>query len=181
MKSIGIIEVSSIAKGIELCDHMIKAAEITVVEAMPMCPGKYVIIICGDVADVKHSVETASNEAGAALVDKLVIPNIHEQVFGAVNCTVHIDSIEALGIIETYSVASGIRSADTAVKAASIDLIEIRLSRGMGGKSYITLTGSVGAVKAAVTAGCEAAREEGLLAGYSVIPSPHSELKRFIY
>lgn len=181
MKAIGIIEVSSIAKGIEYCDHMIKAAEVKVIEALPMCPGKYVIIIGGDVADVKHSVEAAANEGEAVLIDKLVIPNIHEQVFGAVNCTVNIDKIEALGIIETYSVASGIRSADAAVKAASVDLIEIRLSRGMGGKSYITLTGTVGAVEAAVTAGCETAREEGLLAGHSVIPSPHEDLKRLMY
>jgi len=181
MNAIGIVEVSIIAKGIELCDRMIKASSVTVVEALPMCPGKYVIIIGGDVADVKHSVEVAAEEAGAVLVDKLVIPNIHEQVFSAVNCAVSIQKIEALGIIETYSVASGIRAADAAVKAANIDLIEIRLSRGMGGKAYITLTGTVGDVEAAVASGCETAREEGLLAGYSVIPSPHEDLKRFIY
>lgn len=181
MKAIGIIEVSSIARGIELCDKMIKASEVDVLEALPMCPGKYVIIIGGRVADVENSVNVAAKEAGTALIDKLLIPNIDEQVFKAVNNTSSIDKIEALGIIETFSVASGILAADTAVKAASVNLIEVRLSRGMGGKSCITITGSVGNVKAAVSAGCEVISQDGLLAGFSVIPSPHEELKRFIY
>lgn len=181
MKALGVIEVSSIARGIEICDQMIKASEIFVIDAIPMCPGKYVIIIGGDVANVKNSVNVAAEEAKEALVDKLVIPNMDDQVFKAINNTNDIGKIEALGIIETYSVSSGIMAADTAVKAANIHLIEVRLSRGMGGKSFVMMTGTVGDVKAAVASGCEAPREEGLLAGSSVIPSPHEELKSYIY
>lgn len=181
MKAIGVIEVSSIARGIEICDQMIKASKVFVIDALPMCPGKYVIIIGGDVANVKNSVDVAANSAKESLVDKLLIPNIDEQIFKAINNSNDIEKIEALGIIETFSVSSGIQAADTAVKAANVKLIEVRLSRGMGGKSFILLTGSVGDVKAAVSAGCEAPREEGLLVGFSVIPSPHEELKSFIY
>jgi microcompartment protein CcmL/EutN len=181
MKALGVIEVSSVARGIEICDHMIKASEIFVIDAIPMCPGKYVIIIGGDVANVMNSVNVAAEEAKEALVDKLVIPNIDDQVFKAINNTNDIEKIEALGIIETYSVSSGIKAADTAVKAANIRLIEVRLSRGMGGKSFVMMTGTVGDVKAAVASGCEAPREEGLLVGSSVIPSPHEELKTYIY
>lgn len=181
MKAVGIIELTSVAKGIEICDHMIKASEIDVLEAIPMCPGKYVIIMGGKVADVENSVSVAEEEAGVYLVDKLLLAQIDEKVIKAVNCTSIIQKIEALGIIETYSVASCIQSADTAVKAANVELIEIRLARGMGGKSFITLTGRVGDVKAAVSSGCKSAQEQGLLVGYSVIPSPHEELKRFIY
>ena len=180
MKAVGIIEVSSIAKGIELCDQMIKAAEVVIIDALPMCPGKYVIIIKGDTASVLHSVDVAAEAAGSFLVDKLMLPNIHPQVFPAINSTTLVDTIEALGIIETFSVASCIQASDAAVKAAQVDLMEIRLSRGMGGKSYVTLTGSVGSVQAAVAAGCEQANEEGLLVAFSIIPSPHDDLKRFI-
>ncbi len=181
MKAIGIIEVASIAKGIELCDHMIKASRVKVLSSMPMCPGKYVIIVGGRVADVEHSVQAAVQRAGSNLVDKLVIPNIHEQVFKAVNNASDIQDIDALGIIETFSVASGILAADAAVKAALVDLIEIRLSRGMGGKSFIVLTGAVANVKAGVEAGCSVVKADGLLAGYSVIPAPHGDLKGFIW
>lgn len=180
MKAIGVIEVSSIARGIEICDQMIKASEVFIIDALPMCPGKYVIIIGGDVANVKNSVAVASDNAKESLVDKMLVPNIDEQVFKAINNTNDIGKIEALGIIETFSVSSGIRAADAAVKAANVRLIEVRLSRGMGGKSFILLTGSVGDVKAAINAGCETPREEGLLVGFSVIPSPHEELKSFL-
>lgn len=181
MKAIGVIEVSSIARGIEICDRMIKASEVFIIDALPMCPGKYVIIVGGAVADVKNSVDVAAENAGESLVDKLLIPNMDEQVFKAINNTCETGKIEALGIIETFSVSSGILSADTAVKAANIRLIEVRLSRGMGGKAFVLMTGSVGDVKAAVSAGCQAPGEEGLLAGFSVIPSPHEDLKSFIY
>jgi Carbon dioxide concentrating mechanism/carboxysome shell protein len=178
--AIGVIESANIAKGIELCDQMVKASIVSIIDALPMCPGKFVIIIGGSVADVENSVRLAEKNAGSNLIDSLVIPNIDEQVFKSINSANNIGKIEALGIIETFSVASGISAADTAVKAASVDLIEVRLSRGMGGKAFITLTGTVANVGAAVKAGCDAVGNDGLLAGYSVIPSPDESLKRFI-
>ena len=181
MNAAGIVELTSIAKGIEICDHMIKTSEIDVLEAIPMCPGKYVIVISGEVANVKSSMEAAAEKAGAYLIDSLLLANIDEQVFKAVNSTNKIGKIEALGIIETFSVASCIKASDAAVKAAFVELVEVRLSRGMGGKSFVALTGKVGDVKAAVEAGCTDARKEGMLAAFSVIPSPHEELHRFIY
>ena len=181
MKAIGIIELSSVAKGIEICDHMIKTSVMDVLDALPMCPGKYVIITGGEVAQVKSALDAAVDKAGAFLVDHLMLANIDDRVFEAVNNASEIDDIKALGIIETFSVASCIKASDSAVKAADVQLIEVRLARGMGGKSFVTLTGSTGDVKAAVEAGCEVPREEGMLVAYSVIPSPHEELRRFIY
>lgn len=180
MNAIGVVESSGIAKGIELCDMMVKASSVTVLDALPMCPGKYVIIIAGKVADVQHSVDTAAENAGSFIIDKLVIPNIDAQVIQAVNCACEAADMKALGIIETFSVASGILAADAAVKTANIELMEIRLARGLGGKSFVTLTGSVADVDAAVRSGCAAVSGEGLLAGFSVIPAPHGDLKKFI-
>lgn len=180
MNAIGIIESASIARGIELCDLMVKASCVKVLEALPLCPGKYVILVGGSVADVENSVAVAAEKAGSSLVDRLVIPNIDEQVFQAINCTCGTGGIRALGIIETFSVSSGILAADTAVKAAAVDLLEVRLSRGMGGKAFITMTGSVADVEVSVRACRDAVSVEGLLAGYAVIPSPHEDIKKFI-
>lgn len=180
MNAVGIIESSSIAKGIELCDAMVKASAVKIIEAIPLCPGKYVILISGSVAEVENSVSVAAERAGSMLVDKLIIPNIDDRVFRAINCTTDISIIDAIGIVETYSVASGVLAADTAVKAAQVELLEVRLSRGMGGKAFIVLTGNVSDVSAAVNAGCEVVKTDGMLAGYSVIPSPHEDFKRFL-
>lgn len=180
MNAIGIIESASIARGIELCDYMVKSSAVKVLEALPLCPGKYVILVGGSVADVENSVGVAAEKAGSSLVDRLVIPNIDEQVFRAINCTSDIMRVGALGIIETFSVSSGVLAADTAVKAVAVDLLEVRLSRGMGGKAFITMTGTVADVEAAVKVGCDAISGSGLLVGVAVIPSPHEDIRKFV-
>ena len=181
MNAIGIIESSSIAKGYEICDAMAKASMVHILEAQPICPGKFMIIVGGMVADVKHSVETGKEMAGNNLVDSLVIPNIHPQVFEAINATSTVDQVGAIGIIETYSIAAGVSAADIAVKAADVDLLEVRLSRGMGGKSFVLMTGEVADVRSAVAAACEIVEQDGLLAACTVIPSPHEDLKKYLF
>ena len=89
--------------------------------------------------------------------------------------------IEALGVIETYSAASSIIVADGAVKAASVNLLEIRLARGLGGKGFVFLTGEVGAVEASVKAALESTSEEDLIAESVVIPHPHKTIKERLW
>jgi len=61
------------------------------------------------------------------VVDQLLIPNIHPQLIPAINMTVQIDQPGAVGVLEYFSVASAIRAADIAAKAAQITLIEVRI------------------------------------------------------
>jgi len=82
-----------------------------------------------------------------------------------------------LGIIECFSVASLIVAADTAAKAAGVELIEVRTAMGIGGKSFVTMTGDVSSVKAAVEAGVATLSEKGMLVEMAIIPSPHPHLK----
>jgi microcompartment protein CcmL/EutN len=181
MNAIGMIETNSIPAGIEAGDAMLKAAAVELVTAQPVCAGKYVVLVAGDVAAVKASVADGEPVAGNYLVDSIVIPNVHEQVIAALSACTEIKETAALGIIETYSIASAVICADAAVKAAEIDLIEIRLGRGLGGKSFITLTGDVAAVKAAVAAAADMGEEHGMVANTVVIPSPHPDLFKAIY
>jgi microcompartment protein CcmL/EutN len=181
MNAIGMIETNSIPAGIEAGDAMLKAASVELVTAQAVCAGKYIVLVAGDVAAVKAAVAEGEPTAGNYLVDSIVIPNVHEQVISALSACTEITEAAALGIIETYSLASSVICADAAVKAADIDLIEIRLGRGLGGKSFITLTGDVAAAKAAVAAAIDAGEEHGMMANTVVIPSPHPDLFKAIY
>lgn len=181
MNSIGLVELSSIAAGFLVSDAMVKASSVKILEALPICPGKFIVLIGGDVADVKNSVEVGLEIAQESIVDSFVIPRIHSQVFSALNGVSEFEAINALGIVETFSIAAGILAADAAVKAASVDLLEIRLSRGQGGKAYFTLTGEVAAVQAAVDAAAQEIVDTGMLLKQVVIPSPHNELFDFLY
>lgn len=181
MNAIGMIETNSIPAGIEAGDAMLKAAAVELVTAQAVCAGKYIVLVAGDVAAVKAAVADGEPVAGNYLVDSIVIPNVHDQVIAALTACSEIKEAAALGIIETYSLASAVICADAAVKAADIDLMEIRLGRGLGGKSFITLTGDVAAAKAAVAAALDMGEEHGMMANSVVIPSPHPDLFKAIY
>ena len=51
--AIGMVELNSIARGIETCDYMVKAAQVDLIRSSTVCPGKYMILIAGDTGDVK--------------------------------------------------------------------------------------------------------------------------------
>lgn len=168
-KAIGMIELTSIARGIETSDFMVKAAQIKLLRASTICPGKYVVIVAGETGPVTASMEVGEERSGPYLIDKLLIPNIHPQLIPAISMTSQIEEPGAVGVLEFYSVASAIKAADVAAKAASITLIEVRIGYAIGGKGYVTLTGDVGAVRAAVEA---AEKSTELLVGTAVIPRP---------
>lgn len=179
-RAIGLIELNSIARGFEVTDVLLKTSESDLVEAHSVCPGKFIVLITGTVADVEASMKSGLEMAKEALIDKLLIPNIDSQLVPAIRGTADVENLDAMGIIETFSAASSIIAADTAVKAAHIKLIEVRLANALGGKAYVTLTGEVGAVRTAVNEGCNALKGEGILISRVVIPQPHKDLRRSV-
>lgn len=180
-RAIGLLELKNMTQGILAADAMLKAANVEMIMAQPMCPGKYIVLVAGDVGAVQSSVKSGQAAVGTEnVVDQFVIPNLHAGVFTALSGCASIHEVKSLGVIESYSVASAIVAADTAVKASNVELIEVRLARGMGGKAMVTLTGDVGAVNAAVRAGSEAIKVSGFLVDQLVLPAPHSALQKSI-
>ena len=153
-KAIGMIELSS---------------QVELLRASTVCPGKYVVIVGGDTGDVKASMEAGLAQGGEFVVDSLRISNVHEQLIPALSGTVTVENPQAVGVVEFYSMASAILAADEAAKAANITLIEVRMGYAVGGKGFVTLTGDVGAVRAAVEA---AKRDKELYVESTVIPRP---------
>ncbi len=174
--AIGLVELNSIAKGIMVMDAMLKKAPIKIIEAMPVCPGKYMALIAGEVACVEASLEVGVAVGENYVLDQLFLPYVHEQVVPAILTLTEIDQLQALGIMETFSIATGILAADAAVKAADITLIEVRLAKGLAGKSFVTLTGKIADVEAAISAGTDLVVSKGLLLTQVIIPAPHDEV-----
>lgn len=174
--AIGLIELTSIAKGYEVADALLKTAQVQMVFNRTICPGKFMVMVAGETAAVSSSMEAGMEIGGETVVDSLLIPNVHPEVFPAISGTRVITETDALGIIETFSVASIIEAADAAVKAANVQLLQIHLAMAIGGKGYVTMTGEVSAVTAAVQAGAEFIRNKGLLVNKVVIPQPRPEV-----
>jgi microcompartment protein CcmL/EutN len=174
--SLGLIELTSIASGFLACDSMLKAADVDLVLSRSICSGKYMVMVRGDVAAVQASVAAGVAGTRFSVIDSFVIPNLHETVFPAIAGANKVEDLEALGILESFSVASLIEGADAAVKAANVQLIEIRLAMALGGKAFVTLTGNVAAVQSAIDAGAQVVGQKGMLVNKVVIPSPRPEL-----
>ncbi len=174
--AIGIVETSSIAKGFEVADALLKRANVELVVNRTICPGKYMVLIGGDVDAVNASVDTGVEIGAHTVVDHFIIPNVHPAVFPAISGVTHLPELQALGIIEGFTVASVIEAADAAVKAADVQLITIHLAMAIGGKGFVSFTGDVAAVQSAVDAGSEVVERKGLLVEKVVIPSPRKEI-----
>jgi microcompartment protein CcmL/EutN len=174
--AIGMVETSSIAKGFEIADTILKTAEVTIVVNRTICPGKYMVVIGGYVDAVNESIAAGVRVGAHTVVDSFIIPNVHPAVFPAISGVTHLPDLEALGVIESFSVASIIEASDAAVKAANVQLITIHLAMAIGGKGWVSLTGNVAAVQAAVAAGAAIIEKKGLLVEKVVIPRPRPEI-----
>jgi microcompartment protein CcmL/EutN len=178
--AIGIIELSSLALGTVVSDAMAKRAPIKVLESHPICPGKFLILVSGEVDDVKEAMGAGEHYASYTMTDSTIIENLHEQVLPAIQGANPVPEILSVGLLETWVAPSCVIAADAACKAAEIRLIEVRLANGMGGKAYMTLTGELHEVEAAMAAAVEAVKS-GQLIRKEIIPAPHEHVKTTLY
>ena len=181
MNALGMIELTSIPAGVQAGDAMLKAAAVELVTAQPVCAGKYIVLVTGEAAAVRESVEAGKLSGGEKLVDSMFVANIHPQVPRAINACTEIGRVASVGVIEVFSLCGAGLAADAAAKAADVRLMEVRLGRGLGGKSFIALTGEIASVQAAIDAARAVEGTAGLMNDSVVIPAPHPDMIRSLY
>jgi bacterial microcompartment shell protein len=169
-----LLELSSIAKGIEAGDAMSKRSPLEIIRAGTVHPGKYLVLVAGSTAEVEEALEAGRDAAGDALVGVVFLPNVHPDVVASIGGTRRDGEGEALGVIETPTVAATIEAADAGVKGARVTIRELRLADDLGGKGYVLFDGEVADVEAAVECGVERAGEN---AAHVVIPQLHAEMR----
>lgn len=175
-KAIGMVEYKTVSAGITAADAMVKTAAVDIIEAQTVCPGKYIAVITGQLSAVEAAVACAETKYGAHLINSFVLGNPHDSIFPAIYGAADVSKISALGILETYDAVSIIVAADIAAKTAVVELIELRIARGMCGKSYMLLTGEVAAVEAAVDKAKKEIGADGMYLDSSVIPHPDEKI-----
>jgi microcompartment protein CcmL/EutN len=181
MDTIGFLELSSIAGGIEIVDAMLKVARVDLVYAKASCPGKYYVLLSGKVSDVEKAIGLGVSMGGGFIVASTVIPRVHEQVIKAINGTSMPEKPAAIGVMEFYSVMSSIQAADIAVKSANVEILHIRLGTGIGGKSFVVLTGDPASIKSAIDSAIRPQLGSGMLVNKIVIPNPRKELVESLF
>lgn len=176
--ALAIIELSSISAGILTGDAMVKAAPVGSIYAGTVHPGKYLVLVSGDTASVEEAVRVGRDVGGGAILDMIFLPDVHPEVVGAVSAgsPQALVGEEALGVVETTSVAAAVDAADAGVKAADVGLASIRLADGLGGKGYVLFSGVVAEVEAALEAAVARAESHGELLRSDLIAQLHVEM-----
>ncbi|MBI5766261.1 MAG: BMC domain-containing protein [Verrucomicrobia bacterium] len=177
-KSIGLLELSSVVAGFLVADTALKAGNVRLVLSRSICSGKYMVLVAGDPSGVNSAVAAGAEAAEGCLIDSIVITNIHPDVITALGRTNVAPPDGALGILESFNVATLIRAADAAAKSAHVQLLEVRVAMALGGKAFVTMTGDVAAVQTAVAAGREVIADAGMLVNAAVISRPHPDVYR---
>ena len=177
-RAIGMIEFKTVSAGVTAADLMVKTAAVELIEAQVVCPGKYIALITGDLSAVDAAVATAKNQYPEQLIDSFVLGNPHEGIFPAIYGTTHVEHVSSLGVLETFDASAIIVAADIAAKTA--ELIELRIAKGMCGKSYLYLCGEVSAVDAAIARAKETVAGSGMFLDSTVIAHPDEQIIKSI-
>jgi microcompartment protein CcmL/EutN len=173
--ALGLIESSSIARGIKAADAMVKKAPVRLLRCTHITPGKHITIISGGVDEVFEAMNVAGVITANNIIDQLFLPQIHLDALAAINNQCSQAPHQSIAILEFFSVASTIVAADAALKAADVVITEMKLASGLGGKGFFTISGELHMIEAAVSAGIRSI-ESGLYCAHEIIAAPHPEL-----
>ena len=171
-----LLEFDSIAIGIEAGDAMAKRASLASLHAGSVQPGRYLVLAGGEVGHVEEARLAGRAQGKRALHDEIFLPEVHDRVVEALTGGRNPTAADALGVIETTTVAAIIGAADARIKAANVDIVQIRMADGLGGKAYVLFSGEVQDVQAAVSRGVASLASRELLVASVVIPRIHQEM-----
>lgn len=177
---LGALELDSVAAGLNALDAMAKAAPISLLDARTICPGKYVILISGEEAAVEASLGAGTALHSECVIDRLYIPHLHSDVWSAVNGRSIDYEIDAVGVLESFSLIGAIEAGDRAAKIADVRVIHIRWGDEMGGKSSVKLVGPISEIETAVEAGSRTLSAKEYLCKHVVVPRPHEDVAQYL-
>lgn len=155
---------------------MAKRAALGLVLTGTVQPGHYLVLVAGDVASVEEAVDAARNKPSHTLLDEVLLPDIHPDVVAALKGGRSSIDGEALGVVETSTVAALLLAADRGIKGAKVGIREINIADGLGGKAYVLFGGTVSDVEVAVEVASSTVAAGGLV-GDVVIASLAAEME----
>ncbi len=172
--ALALLEFNSIALGIEAGDGMVKQAPVSRIVTGTVQPGHYLVMVVGDVASIEEAVAAGKAIGQSALADFVFLPHVHPDVVTALAGERSTAVNDALGVVETRTVAASILAADAGLKGAEVQLVQLRLADGLGGKGLALFTGVIADVEAAVAIGAAVSAPQ--LIRQVIIPQLHGEM-----
>lgn len=177
--ALALVEVGSLSRAYLVLDALVKQAPVTVLAHQEVSPGKTLITFCGGESEVEEALTAARVSCGEHLLDHLYLPNAHPSLVTMLRGAQPRAAVESILAVETRTAAAAVRAGDAALKAAAVELLRVRLARGLGGKGILVFSGPLHDVEAAAIAARDAAGDGGFHT-LDVIPQPHPEIVGFL-
>jgi bacterial microcompartment shell protein len=175
LPAIALIELGSVAAGTFAADKMVKRAHVELMRAGTVQPGKYLILVGGGTAEVEESYREGMQAAAADILDEVLLPDVHPRVVKALDGARSFDGHDSLVVLETSTVAAILRATDAAVKGAQVELAELRLGDGLGGRGVAVLTGKLTDVEAAAEIARRTLAGRNVTLCHSIVSNVHDQ------
>jgi microcompartment protein CcmL/EutN len=156
--ALAMIVIDDIPVGLRSLDALVKQAPVEVLATGTLQGGLYLIAFGGQVEAVERSHDAALGAASGSVLDHVFLAHVDERIVPAWRTgRVHgPDKGDTLGVIQVSSPPTLMRAVDVALKGAMVELIELRVGDGLGGKALATLLGETHDVQAAIELANEA-------------------------
>lgn len=178
--ALGMIEFGTTPSGLAATDQVLKTAACRLLRGSTVCPGKFFLLFGGELAPIRAAYDTVQREFAGRMQDAFFLGNAAPDLLRALAGSPRASCYgnDAVGVIETFRAASAVAAADAALKAAEVDLLELRLAQGMTGKGLVYLAGTVAAVQVGVATGAQVAKDNGTLCASGCLAAPHEAVWR---
>jgi len=181
-QALALLEFDSVAAGVLAVDRMLKQAPIALLRCGSVHPGRYLALVGGSVASTEEAHTAGVRSAGEqeALIDEILLPDPHPLLAAAVTGERAVPQGEAVGVIEVSTSPGLLRGVDAALKAVSVNLVEIRLADDLGGRALAVFDGLLPDVQEALSLAGGHLGECALLCGSSLLPRVDETLREVL-
>ena len=150
--ALAMLLLGEIPPGLRVLDALAKETEVEVLRTGTIHCGHYLILFGGEVGPVERSWRRALDTAGSSVVDEVLLPHAETRLAPAIGTGMIRWPApgDTLGVLQAASPPVLVRAVDAALKGALVELVELRVGDGLGGKAIASLWGETHDVEAAV-------------------------------
>lgn len=163
------LDVGAVPPALVALDALAKEAAVSVLARGTVQPGRYLILFGGDVEATKRAFKRGREACLEHLADCVLLAHADERIAPAALAPAPRWPAgiagDTLGVLQTATSPTLLRSVDRALKGAAVDLVQLRVADGLGGRAIALLWGETADVEAALELS-EAALAQGKAAGY---------------
>ncbi len=175
--AIAMLEFSDIPAGMRATDALLKKAPIAWLKCGTITRGRYLALIAGTTASVVESLQEGLVVGGTAILDHVLLPDVHPRLHDAILGQRRPMGVGALAVVETDTASANVRAIEAALKGTPVELIEIRLAdSGLSGKGVSVLQGALHDIEAALHLATAVTEGRGGTLRTTTIAAPHEAL-----